>query len=128
MIDGEGAWRQASPLAAMPDLAPVTWLLQTLGLFFFAGGFAAARSPRAAEPRPALVAAGADWRWPLAGLLGVLGRWRSVIAGAAGTPTATLRTIATLVISPLWFLLPYLGAARRDRPLATGRRPGRRRG
>ena len=104
-IDGEGAWRQASPLAAMPDLAPVSWVLQTLGLFFFAGGFAAARSlgRRGSAPRALrkLVR-------PLAGLLGL---WAVVlgIAAAAGTPTPTLRTVTVLVLSPLWFLLPYLG-------------------
>ncbi|GAA0453721.1 acyltransferase [Actinoplanes capillaceus] len=40
------AWHGASPLAAFPALTPATWVLQTLGLFFFAGGFAAARSHR----------------------------------------------------------------------------------
>ncbi|WP_305786504.1 acyltransferase family protein [Symbioplanes lichenis] len=33
-----------SPLATFPQAAPVSWFLQTLGLFFFAGGFAATRA------------------------------------------------------------------------------------
>jgi hypothetical protein len=153
-IDGEGGWRQASPLAAMPDLAPVSWVLQTLGLFFFAGGFAAARSiqqrGQSGQPADGFAAARSIQRrghsgqpaggpspvsrfgnrrgtarsrgvrrlaWPVAGLLGF---WAVVlgIAAAAGTPTATLRTIAVLVISPLWFLLPYLGLRAVSGPLA----------
>jgi hypothetical protein len=99
-IGPDGALRPASPLAAMPGGAPVTWLLQTLGLFFFAGGYAAARSGR----RPVLP--GRVLR-PLAALLGA---WALGLAAgaAAGVPTATLLTIATLVVSPFWFLLPYL--------------------
>ena len=138
-IDDAGGWRQASPLAAMPDLAPVSWLLQTLGLFFFAGGFAAVRSrqrrehaalPASGERRehPALAASGERRGrptlrgvhrlvWPVAGLVGI---WALVlvIAAAAGTPAATLRTIAVLVFSPLWFLLPYLALRAGTAPLA----------
>ena len=130
-IDEEGAWRQASPLAAMPDLAPVSWLLQTLGLFFFAGGFAAVRSLGAA--RGAAGRSGASIRHPsgvgqrrvrrlvrrgsrrAARASGLSSSW---IAAAAGTPAATLRTIAVLVISPLWFLLPYLALRAGTAPLA----------
>ena len=105
----DGVLRQASPLAAMPAFARVTWVLQTLGPFFFAGGYAAARSGR----RPALPGRLAR---PLAGLLGA---WALVLAvsAAAGVPTGTLRTIATLVVSPLWFLLPYLALGAATGPL-----------
>ena len=34
----------ASPLAALPALAPASWIFQTLAIFFFVGGYAAARS------------------------------------------------------------------------------------
>jgi hypothetical protein len=111
VVDGGGAWRQASPLTAMPALAPVTWLLQTLGLFFFTGGFAAARSRerrgRSGPPAGARARGTARLaRW-VGGLLGV---WAVVlaVAAAAGTPAGTLRTIAVLVAGPLWFLGPYL--------------------
>jgi hypothetical protein len=100
VVDDAGAWRQASPLAAMPALVPVSWLLQTLGLFFFAGGFAAARSTGRRRSPAALIRP----------LLLLLGSWTAALAVAAmlGTPRGTLRTIAVLVVSPLWFLLPYL--------------------
>lgn len=115
-IDGDGAWRQASPLTAMPGLAAVSWVLQTLGLFFFAGGFAAARSLAGRSERRV----GRSVRrlvWPLAGLLAL---WSVVlgIAAAVGTPAPTLRTIAVLVVSPLWFLLPYLALRVVTAPLA----------
>src|SRR3984957_5060243 len=34
----------ASPLASMPALTPLSWIFQTLAIFFFVGGYAAARS------------------------------------------------------------------------------------
>jgi Acyltransferase family len=131
-MDGDGAWRQASPLAAMPDLAPVSWLLQTLGLFFLAGGFAAARSmPPRGDGRFRVAGRRVRFRsrlgrtprgirrlvWPVAGLLGF---WAAVlgVAAAIGTPTPTLRTIAVLGVSPLWFLLPYLALRVVTTPLA----------
>jgi hypothetical protein len=101
----DGAWRQASPLTAMPALAPVTWLLQTLGLFFFAGGFAAARSSRRrSTTRSGATARLARW------VAGLCGFWTVAlaVAGIAGVPAGTLRTVAVLVVGPLWFLLPYL--------------------
>lgn len=114
-----GIWRVASPLTAMPALAPVSWVLQTLGLFFFAGGFAATRS-LTRRPTPS-TAGGARRSRPWAGLAGSLralvgplavlaGGWAVVLAAgaAAGVPGATLRTAAMLVVSPLWFLLPFL--------------------
>ena len=99
VLDAEGAWRQASPLTTWPALAPVSWVLQTLGLFFFAGGFAAARSGRLPRigrlARPVLL---------------LVAAWAVVLTAAwlLGAPTRTLRTVATLVVSPLWFLLPYV--------------------
>src|SRR6266550_2540849 len=35
-----------SPLASMPWLAPVSWIFQTLAVFFLVGGYAAGRSYR----------------------------------------------------------------------------------
>jgi hypothetical protein len=109
VLGPDGVLRQTSPLAAMPALAPVTWLCQTLGLFFFAGGYAATRSRRRRVlPRG------------LAGPLAVLaGGWALTLGAAAalGVPAGTLRTIATLVVSPLWFLLPYLALSSATGPL-----------
>ncbi|MEV6492347.1 acyltransferase [Actinoplanes sp. NPDC051633] len=108
VVDGEGAWRQASPLTSMPGFVPVSWILQTLGLFFFAGGFAAARSAR----RPAL-------RKLAVPLAVVLGGWTLVLvtATALGLPDGTRSTIIKLVVSPLWFLLPYLALGFATGPL-----------
>ena len=39
-----------SPLAAMPALTPVSWIFQTLAIFFLVGGYAAARSYRGGYP------------------------------------------------------------------------------
>lgn len=117
VASGDGGWRQASPLAAMPALAPVSWLLQTLGLFFFAGGFAATRSLTRAGRRSVLSGAVRPLLRPLAMLVG---GWAVVlgVAVAAGVPVTTLRTVATLVLSPLWFLLPFLALRAAAAPLA----------
>ncbi|MEQ4305996.1 acyltransferase family protein [Plantactinospora sp. B6F1] len=122
VLGPDGALRTASPLAAMPALAPLTWLFQTLGLFFFVSGYASARSLRSATAR------GLDparWLRRRLGRLGrpvllLLGGWLTVLAVAAllGAPAATLRTAATLVISPLWFLLPLVLLIASTAPLA----------
>jgi hypothetical protein len=156
VVSPDGVLRQASPLAAMPWFAPVSWGLQTLGLFFFAGGFAAARSAGRsaviASPahqtsrsagvspagRPGAAGQPVDARssrptgWPGRALLrrilpaklvkpiGLLaGAWTLALAAAAaaGVPSATLRTVALLVVSPLWFLLPYLALGAATGPL-----------
>ncbi len=91
-----------SPLAAMPALAPVSWVFQTLAIFFLVGGYAAARSYRGGYlswlrerlvrlTRPVIVLAGF---WVLLGTGLYLG----------GVPARTLRTVLTLVLDPLWFL------------------------
>jgi hypothetical protein len=122
LVPGPDGVTTASPLAAMPGAAPATWLLQTLGLLFFAGGYSAARSARARRSAATAEPAGRP-RGALARLLRpaviLLAGWALVLfAGAAlGTPTATLRTIAGLVVSPLWFLLPYLALRAATGPL-----------
>ena len=89
VVRPDGTLRTASPLATLTGLAPISWLLQTLALFFFAAGFAAA-TPRPAPPGRARrapaggTAAGCDGLgrpaaaflalWALAALLG---RWRA---------------------------------------------------
>jgi hypothetical protein len=94
--------RDQSPLAAMPALTPVSWIFQTLAIFFLVGGYAAARSysggyaawvrkrlVRLSRPVAALAAA-----WTLLGTGLYLG----------GVSGSTLRTVLTLVLDPLWFL------------------------
>ncbi|MEU7589344.1 acyltransferase family protein [Micromonospora sp. NPDC049230] len=104
-----GGLRQASPLTAMPGLAPVTWVLQTLGLFFFTAGFGSTRS---------LARSGAGtggWlarrlRRLLLPMLALLGVGAAVLLAATvvGTPDDTLAVALRLAISPLWFLLPLV--------------------
>ena len=94
-----------SPLASMPWLAPLSWVFQTLAVFFLVGGYSAARGYR-----------GGYLHWlrkrmvrlarPVAALVAV---WIPVTVGMclAGVPAATVHTILFLVISPLWFLGVY---------------------
>ena len=94
-----------SPLASMPWLAPLSWVFQTLAVFFLVGGYSAALGYR-----------GGYLNWlrkrlirlarPVAALVAV---WIPVTVGMclAGVSAATVHTILFLVISPLWFLGVY---------------------
>ena len=91
-----------SPLAAIPALTPVSWIFQTLAIFFLVGGYAAARSYRGGYPawlRQRLVRLSR----PVAALTAV---WTLLATGLylGGIPASTLRTMLTLVLDPLWFL------------------------
>jgi fucose 4-O-acetylase-like acetyltransferase len=91
-----------SPLARMSYLTPVSWIFQTLAIFFLVGGYAAARSYTG------------DYRGWLAKRLNRLSRpvgalvafWAVLCTALylGGVSAPTLRTIATLVLDPLWFL------------------------
>ena len=92
-----------SPLATMPYLTPLSWIFQTLAIFFLVGGYAAARSYRGGYlswlrqrlvrlSRPVALLA-AIWV-PLAAGLYYLG----------GVSGSALHTVLTLVLDPLWFL------------------------
>ena len=97
-----GTVRDASPLASLPALTPLSWIFQTLAVFFLVGGYAAARSytgdylswlrkrlTRLTRPVAVFVAV-----WvPLA-----------IALSLGGMPHATERTVLTLVLDPLWFL------------------------
>ena len=100
-----GAVRLDSPLRTMPGLAPVSWLLQTLGLFCLVAGFAAARS-RGASPETAF-----RWWWvrvrrlagPAAALLCAV-VLAVVVLGLAGASQSLVLRVVTMVATPLWFL------------------------
>ncbi|MEU6779206.1 acyltransferase [Nonomuraea angiospora] len=108
LVLDSGAIRVASPLRYMPQLAPATWLFQTLAVFFLVGGYAAARSRGAA--------AGTHRQW-LGARLGrlfrpvgvVLAVWSVTVAGmlAAGADTVTVTRLVKLVLSPMWFLVVF---------------------
>jgi len=90
-----------SPLAHAPWLAPATWLFQTLGPFFFAGGYAAARSRATLAARlrrtgPPILALAAVWVPAL------------LLLNAVEAPRSTVHLVLSLVTHPLWFLLVYL--------------------
>ncbi|MFI9809625.1 acyltransferase [Streptomyces sp. NPDC052301] len=111
LVAKDGGLHTASPLQHMPWLAPVSWLLQTLAVFFLVGGQVAARSHASARARG--VPYGAWLRSRLARLLrpavALLGLW-TVAATAlllTGTAFDTLHTLVKLALSPLWFLLVF---------------------
>ncbi|MEU5565334.1 acyltransferase family protein [Micromonospora musae] len=118
VLTEDGSLGQASPLAAMPALAPATWVLQALGLFYFTAGYASARS--AARYR------GGQGRWlarrlrrlvlPAVALLGT-GAAVLLAATVAGVPDRTLAVALTLAVSPLWFLLPLCALVALTGPL-----------
>jgi Acyltransferase family len=91
-----------SPLATMPYLAPLSWIFQTLAIFFLVGGYAAARSYRGGY-RSWLRQRLARLSRPVALLAAV---WAPLAAGLylAGVSGSALRTVLTLVLDPLWFL------------------------
>ena len=94
-----------SPLASMPWLAPLSWIFQTLAVFFLVGGYSAARGYRG-EYLPWLRKRLIRLARPVAALVAV---WIPVTVGLvlASVPAATVHTIVFLVISPLWFLGVY---------------------
>ncbi|MEV7802245.1 acyltransferase family protein [Microbispora sp. NPDC088329] len=135
----------SSPLAFMPELAPLSWVLQTLAVFFFVGGYAAARSLRTADDRaraetagparartdgPARAAAGPAWVRARMGRLlrpvvPLLLVWAGIAAGLAlhGAPYATVRALALPALGPIWFLAVF-AALTAAAPLLLKLRPG----
>src|ERR1700744_186100 len=96
-----------SPLVSMPALAPLSWIFQTLAVFFLVGGYSAARSYRG-DYLPWLRKRMIRLARPIAALAAI---WIPVTIGmiAAGVSSTTIHTILFLVISPLWFLGAYAG-------------------
>jgi hypothetical protein len=96
-----------SPLASMPWLTPLSWVFQTLAVFFLVGGYSAARSYRGGY-LPWLRKRMVRLARPILALLAV---WVPVTVGLvlAGVSGTTVHTLLFLVISPLWFLGVYAG-------------------
>ncbi|NLU69262.1 acyltransferase [Streptomyces sp. HNM0574] len=111
--DADGALHNASPLGALPLLAPASWALQLLGLFFLVGGASSVHSHRRALARGQSTALWLRARLVRLGrpVLGVTAVWAVLIPVLAlsGVPRATLRTSAVLVVQPLWFVAVYAG-------------------
>ncbi|MGW7327204.1 acyltransferase family protein [Streptomyces sp. NPDC054840] len=107
----DGGLSTTSPLAHMPWLAPVSWVFQTLSVFFLVGGHVAARGYMSARERGVSYGAWAGQRLgrlfrPVAAVLLL---WAVVAGGMliGGAELGTVRSLVTLVLSPLWFLLVF---------------------
>ncbi|WP_240437023.1 acyltransferase family protein [Streptomyces sporangiiformans] len=112
VADG-GALRTSSPLAHMPWLAPVSWVFQTLAVFFLVGGHVATKGYESARARGTTYGQWLGTRMsrlfrPVAAVLGL---WTvaALCLLATGTGVATVHTLLKLVLSPLWFLLVFAG-------------------
>ncbi|MBX9397505.1 acyltransferase [Streptomyces sp. TRM72054] len=112
VADG-GTLRASSPLQHMPWLAPISWIFQTLSVFFLVGGHVATRSHASAQAR------GTTYRrWLVtrlarlfAPVAAVLALWAVATAALllTGAEFTTVRTLVKLALSPLWFLLVFAG-------------------
>ncbi|MFB7656424.1 MULTISPECIES: acyltransferase [unclassified Streptomyces] len=108
-LDPGGGLHNASPLTTFGALAPASWILQMLGVFFLVGGYASYLSHRRRK--------GSAGQWTLGRLkrlgrpvLGVTAVWALLLPllhYGLGVPTATLHTASTLVVQPLWFVGVY---------------------
>ncbi|WP_027659714.1 acyltransferase family protein [Salinispora fenicalii] len=104
----ESGLRVASPLTYLPGLTPLSWLLQTLALFFFVGGFAAASGlPRAGSYLGWLLARMDRLFRPMLAFLALWAVVALVWMPAVGAESA--RTVRVIVLSPLWFVVVYAG-------------------
>lgn len=111
LVVDSGTVHAASPLQHIPELTPVSWVFQTLAVFFLVGGQVAAKSYASARARGTtygrwLGARTARLFRPVAALLVV---W-AVTAGtmlASGVGYDNLHALLKLVLSPLWFLLVF---------------------
>lgn len=113
LVAGDGTVGHTSPLKYMPELAPISWVLQTLAVFFLVGGQVAVKGYTSARRR-----GGTYRRWlgartarlfrPVAVVLAV---WATAAAAmlAAGVDAGTVRELCELVWSPLWFLVVFAG-------------------
>lgn len=111
LTTADGGLSSTSPLAYMSGLAPVSWVFQTLAVFFLVGGHVAARGYASARER------GDAYRTWVGGRLGRLFRpvaavlvlWTVVTGGMliGGVELTTVQTLVKLVLSPLWFLLVF---------------------
>ncbi|MGW5199245.1 acyltransferase family protein [Streptomyces spiralis] len=105
------ALHTASPLQHMPWLAPISWVFQTLAVFFLVGGHVATRGWASAR------AHGTGYpQWLRARLsrlfrpvAAVLTLWTAAAVALllTGADPDTVRTLVKLALSPMWFLLVF---------------------
>ncbi|MET9434362.1 acyltransferase [Streptomyces sp. NPDC006551] len=108
-LSSDGALHNASPLSAFGGLAPVSWILQMLGIFFLVGGYASVLSyaGRKGSTGDWLKARLARLGRPVLGVTAVWALLLPLLHHGFGVPGDTLRTASTLVIQPLWFVGVY---------------------
>lgn len=116
VMTGDGQLAVSSPLASMPALAPISWVLQTLAIFFLVGGYTAAKGYRPGEAYTKLRSLRRYLPWlrrRMARLLRpvpfLLMAWVPAVGGLlwAGYSADTVQSLVKLVLSPLWFLGVY---------------------
>ncbi|MDP9794826.1 peptidoglycan/LPS O-acetylase OafA/YrhL [Catenuloplanes nepalensis] len=110
----------ASPLTYLGGMTWVSWVFQTLAVFFLVGGRAAALGYR----RPYRTWLAGRLRRLFRPVVVLLAAWGVLTAGLllAGAGGRTVHTVLTLVLSPLWFLLVFAGLTALT-PLATRLHP-----
>ncbi|MEU3399108.1 acyltransferase family protein [Streptomyces filamentosus] len=108
-LSPDGAIHNASPLASFGALAPASWVLQMLGIFFLVGGYASVLSfrRRTGTARAWLGGRLARLGRPVLGVTAVWAALLPLLHHGFGVPVDTLRTASTLVIQPLWFVGVY---------------------
>ncbi|GHE45836.1 acyltransferase family protein [Streptomyces capitiformicae] len=125
VADG-GTLHTASPLQHMPWLAPISWLFQTLSVFFLVGGHVATKSYTSAQARGTTYPQWLRTRLTrlFAPVAAVLLLWAAVATALllTGTDLVTVRTLLKLALSPLWFLLVF-AALTAATPLVTRLNP-----
>ncbi|WP_052423230.1 acyltransferase family protein [Nonomuraea candida] len=127
LVAESGTVRVSSPLRHMPYLAPASWILQTMALFFLVGGQVAARSHACARGGNLTYGRWLGTRMarlfrPVAAVAAFWGLAAAVML-ALGADPATVNALAKLVWSPLWFLLLF-AALTALTPLVTRLHPG----
>ncbi|MFD3485567.1 acyltransferase [Streptomyces sp. NPDC058665] len=108
-LDTGGGLHNASPLATFGALAPASWILQLLGIFFLVGGYSSYLSyqRRKGSTRPWITGRLARLGRPVLGVTAVWALLLPTLHYGFGVPTDTLHTASTLVVQPLWFVGVY---------------------
>lgn len=126
LVADSGTLRGSSPLRYMPRLAPISWVFQTLAVFFLVGGQVGAKSYASARARGTTYGQWLGTRMarlfrPVAVVLVV---WATATGAmlASGVGFETVRTLDRLILSPLWFLLVF-AALTAATPLVTRLHP-----
>ncbi|MEU9301290.1 acyltransferase [Streptomyces sp. NPDC048269] len=111
LTTADGGLSNTSPLAHMTWLAPVSWVFQTLAVFFLVGGHVAARGYASARERgdSYLTWVGQRLGRLFRPVAAVLTLWTVVAGGmlVGGVELNTVQTLVKLVLSPLWFLVVF---------------------